>query len=169
MRKLLPTLLATALLGTGALATASAATPDADTTSADRAAARDAARQHFFDTIDSNHDGVISRTEYQAWVDARFAKLDPQGTGSVTAAQVAASPATAARVQKRAEAFVKRYDTSGTGTVTKADFEAKEMARFDSLSGGSDTLTPKQLAAAHHGRHGGRGHGASGANTASGG
>ncbi len=155
MRKLLPTLLATALLGTGALATTSAALAD-NGTATDRAAARDAARQRFFDRIDANHDGVISRAEYHAWVDARFAKLDPQGSGSVNAAQVAASPATTARVQKRAEAFVKRYDASGTGTVTKADFEAKEMARFDRLSGGADTLTPEQLAAARHGR-GGRG------------
>jgi len=167
MRKLLPTLLATALLGAGALAAASAAVAaDANGTAADRAAARDAARQRFFDKIDTNHDGVVSRAEYQAWVDARFAKLDPQGTGSVDAAQIAASPAAAARVQKRAEAFVKRYDTSGSGSVSKADFEAREMARFDRLSGGADTLTPDQLAAARHGRHG---HGAPAATTSSGG
>ncbi len=29
-------------------------------------------RQQFFDKIDTNHDGVISRAEYQAWVDSRF-------------------------------------------------------------------------------------------------
>ena len=31
-------------------------------------------RQRFFDKIDTNHDGVISRAEYQALVDSRFAK-----------------------------------------------------------------------------------------------
>jgi len=104
-------------------------------------------QQHFFDKLDTNHDGVISRAEYQAWVDSRFAKLDTNGDGSVDANEIATSPATAARVQKRAEGFVKRYDQSGTGKVSKADFEAKEMSRFDRLSGGADTLTEQQLAA----------------------
>lgn len=109
-------------------------------------------RQHFFDQIDTNHDGVASRAEYKAWVDSRFAKLDTSGNGNVTAQEIESSPETAARVQKRAEKFIKRYDTGGTGQVTQAEFEAKEMSRFDTLSGGADTLTEAQLAAHRHGR-----------------
>ena len=148
MRKIIPVVFAVSALA--AAGAAIAADPGSDG-SAPAVNARAQWQQHFFDQIDTNHDGVVSRTEYQAWVDSRFAKLDTSGSGSVTAAEIAASPATAARVQKRAEAFVKRYDTSGTGSVTKAEFEAKEMSRFDKLSGGADTLTEAQLSAHRHG------------------
>jgi hypothetical protein len=149
MRKITFLPLAATLLGAGLLAAAGAALaadPSAQP-SGDRAARRAELKQRFFDQIDTNHDGTISRAEYQAWVDARFAKLDTNGDGRVDAQEIESSPVAAERVQKRAEAFVKRYDTSGTGKVDKADFEAKEMARFDRLSGGADTLTPEQLAA----------------------
>lgn len=153
MRKTLSTSLAAALLGAGLLAAAgSTLAADAATDAAATPAGHRAdVRQRFFDQIDTNHDGVISRAEYQAWVDSRYAKLDSNGDGSVDAQEIIASPAVAQRVQARAEGFVKRYDTSGTGKVSRSDFEAKEMARFDRLSGGADTLTADQLAA-HRGR-----------------
>ena len=110
-------------------------------------------RQHFFDKIDTNHDGVISRAEYQAWVDSRFAKLDSNGDGVVDANEVASSQAAAERVQKRADGFVRRYDTTGSGQVSKADFEAKEMQHFDRLSNGADTVTEDQFAAARPSQH----------------
>ena len=130
-----------------AAAAASAATP------APAGAAPDATphgnwRQQFFDKIDTDHDGVITRAEYQSWVDGRFAKLDANGDGNVNADEVATSPIAAERVQKRAEGFVRRYDTSGSGAVSKADFEAKEMQRFDRLSNGADSISEDQFAAA---------------------
>ncbi|MDR2013947.1 MAG: EF-hand domain-containing protein [Rhodanobacter sp.] len=153
MRTFLPTLLGVCALAAATAALAQPATPSA---APDWAAKRAQMQQAFFDKIDTNHDGVISRTEYQAWVDARFAKFDPTGKGSVTAADIAAIAASSGMQEianKRAEAFIKRYDTSGTGSLSKADFEAKEMARFDRLSGGTDTLTPAQLTAAHMQEH----------------
>ena len=149
MRKFIPVLFAVSTLT--AVGAAFAADPPGDGT-APSADARAQWRQHFFDRIDTNHDGVVSRAEYQAWVDSRFAKLDTSGNGIVTAQEIESSPETAARMQKRAEKFIKRYDTSGTGQVTQAQFEAKEMSRFDKLSGGTDTLTEAQLAAHRHGR-----------------
>jgi hypothetical protein len=102
-------------------------------------------QQRFLDQIDTNHDGVVSRAEYQAWFDTRFARLDANGDGHVDANEIAASPQVAQRVQRRADRFVERYDASGSGSVSKADFEAKEMARFDRLSGGSGTVDADQL------------------------
>jgi hypothetical protein len=105
-------------------------------------------RQQFFDKIDTNHDGTISRAEYQAWVDNRFAKLDANGDGVVNADEVASSPMAAERVERRAQGFVKRYDTTGSGEVSRTDFEAKEMQRFDHMSNGADSITEDQFTAA---------------------
>jgi hypothetical protein len=105
-------------------------------------------RQQFFDKIDTNHDGTVSRAEYQAWIDGRFAKLDTNGDGTVNADEVASSPLAAERVEKRAQGFVRRYDTTGSGAVSKADFEAKEMQRFDRLGNGADSITADQFNAA---------------------
>jgi EF hand domain-containing protein len=149
MRKFVLTALTlSSLLAAGA---ASAATPATGTTPATAPApgSRHAEwRQQFFDKIDTNHDGTISRAEYQAWIDSRFAKLDSNGDGTVDADEVASSPMAVERVQKRADGFVKRYDTTGSGQVSKADFEAKEMQRFDRLSNGADTISEEQFDAA---------------------
>jgi hypothetical protein len=148
MRKIISTaflmsaLAATALVAAG---TALAADPPS-TTATTQTSKRAEFRQRFFDQLDTNHDGVVSRAEYQAWVDGRFGKLDSNHDGKVDANEIAHSAATAERVQKRAEGFVKRNGNGGS-TVSKADFEAKAMARFDRLSAGADTLTIDQLAA----------------------
>jgi hypothetical protein len=144
MRKTVLTALTASLLIAGA---ASAATPAAGT--AAPGSKRAEWRQALFERIDANRDGTISRAEYQAWIDGRFAKLDANGDGTVDADEVATSPATAARVQKHAERFVRRYDTSGNGNVTKADFETREMQRFDRLGNGADSITEEQFEAAH--------------------
>ncbi len=157
MRSILSTRLIPALLGACALASAGlalAADPaSSDATQSTRAAKRAEFQQRMFDKIDTNHDGLISRAEYQAFVDARFDKLDTNGNGLVTADEIADSQATRERARKRAEAFVKRNDPSGSGNVSKGDFEAKAMQRFDRMSGGGDTVTAAQFAAqrGHHG------------------
>ena len=112
-------------------------------------------RQQFFEKIDTNHDGTISRAEYQAWVDGRFARLDSNGDGVVNADEVATSPMAAERVERRAQGFVRRYDTAGNGEVSRSDFEAKEMQRFDRMSNGADSVTEDQFtaAASRHFKH----------------
>lgn len=151
MRNFLSTVLAAGALCAAGAATAAPVT-DADIA---RSAKHAEARQRFFERIDTDHDGKISRTEYQAWVDRRFDRLDANHDGSVDANEIAASPAAAERVQERAQRFVERYGSDGSGKVSKADFEAKEMARFDKLGAGADSLTVEQFAA-KRGRHGAR-------------
>jgi len=149
MRKFVTTVFAISAFAAACLA--SAADPATGTSSpADKRAAW---RQAFFDKIDTNHDGTISRAEYQAWVDSRFAKLDSNGDGVVDADEVATSPVAVQRVQQKAERFVQRYDASGNGQVSKADFEAKEMQHFDHLSNGADSITEDQFNAARPFKH----------------
>jgi hypothetical protein len=158
MRKILLSALTLTAFAAAGAAFAQTAAPSGASTAAPAPGSRHAERrQQFFDKIDTNHDGTISRAEYQAWVDSRFDKLDSNGDGSVNADEVATSPVAVNRVQKRAEGFVKRYDTTGSGTVSKSDFEAKEMQRFDRLSGGADSISEAEFDAAGqrmHRRHG---------------
>jgi hypothetical protein len=123
---------------------AAAATPDAAAEGA-RHARRGAMQQHLFERLDTDHDGQVSRAEYKASIGARFDKLDTNGDGSVDADEIARSPATAERTNRRAERFVQRYDESGTGKVTRAEFESKQMARFDRIGDGADSVTQEQL------------------------
>jgi len=109
-------------------------------------------RRQFFDRIDTNHDGTVSRAEYQAWIDGRFARLDSNGDGVVNAGEVATSPMAAERAERHAQRFVRRYDTSGSGEVSRADFEAKEMQRFDRMSHGAGAVTEDEFTAATAGR-----------------
>jgi hypothetical protein len=150
MRNFIPALFA--LTALGAIGSAVAADPAATAPDA-RATRRAEMQQRHFDMLDGNHDGVVSRAEYQAWIDGRFDKLDVNHDGRVDASEIEASPEAAKRVHKRAERFVKRYDPSGSGQVAKADFEARAMQRFDRLGGGADTLTMAQFAAHRHHMH----------------
>ncbi|MGN6520821.1 MAG: hypothetical protein ACTHK2_15480 [Dokdonella sp.] len=140
MRTSTPLLLVLAL----AAGSACAADVPADG-AASRAARRAQFQQRFLDQVDADHDGVVSRAEYRAWIDARFDRLDANGDGRVDADEIAASPQAARRAHKRSERFIARYDTTGTGSVGKADFEAKAMARFDRASGGADTVDAARL------------------------
>lgn len=153
MRKIISILFAPLLCAAyavGATGAAFAADPADDAPASPHAGKRAEFRQHFFDQIDTNHNGVVSRAEYQAWVDSRFDKLDSNHDGHVDANEIAQSAATAERVHKRAERFIKR-NGNGDSTVSKANFEAKAMARFDRLGGGADTLTIDQLGAGRGG------------------
>jgi hypothetical protein len=135
-------LLAAAAIGMAFSAVAGTPDPAVADTRANRRAEM---KQRFFDQIDANHDGRMSRDEYRAWVDSRFDRLDANRDGTVDANEIANSPQARERVQKRAQRFVKRFDASGSGKVSQADFEAKAMARFDRLANGADTISMDQF------------------------
>jgi hypothetical protein len=152
MRPFLPLTFAAA----GLLAAGIAAADPAHSTAADAGGgspAPSARQQRLLDRIDANHDGLVSRAEYQAWIDERFAKFDANGDGRVDAEEIERAPETARRVQQRAERFVRRFDRSGTGSVSRADFETARMQRFDRLGGGADAVPAGRLLARGHGRH----------------
>lgn len=155
MRILIPAVAMAACLGTGLVSAAGSAT-SADAPHKARAQHHAAMGQRLFDRIDADRDGTISRAEYQAWVDQRFARLDPDGKGQVDAGDIANSPAVREKAQHRAERLIARYDRSGSGTLTRADFEAREMERFDRLAAGGDSIDRAafQAAKARHGKRG---------------
>ncbi|HET9189535.1 MAG TPA: EF-hand domain-containing protein, partial [Rudaea sp.] len=99
---------------------------------------------------DTNGDGRISLDEYLAAATKRFQSIDTQNKGSITAADIVASPQTVQRDQKMAQRFVARMDKAGNGYVSKDEFLAaasNRFARMDSAGTGQVTLAQFEAAA----------------------
>jgi len=113
---------------------------------------------HILEQMDTNRDGRISLDEYVAAAGARYKSIDTQNKGGIDAADIASSPAAVARIDHRAESFVKRLDTAGNGFVTKDEYLAAAQNRFARMdSNGDGKLTPDELASSrenHGGKHG---------------
>jgi len=112
--------------------------------------------QRVFDKLDTNHDGVVTLDEYVAAARARFAALDPQNTGKVTAAEIAASPRAEAHAQHAAAHLVKAMDTNGDGVVTLDEYLAAAKKRFSRLDKNGDGFIDADELPAHHWASGGK-------------
>jgi len=136
MRKFL---LAAALAGTAMSATAFAqTTPDTP-----RAPGRGLARS------DSDGDGRVSKAEYLARADERFARMDKNGDGQLTPDEMAprreapapaagtdASPAPAGGGMM--SRMFERLDTNHDGKVSREEYRAQAAERFDRMDTNHD-------------------------------
>lgn len=104
--------------------------------------------QHMLKAMDANGDGRISLDEYVAAATKRFQSIDTQNKGSITAADIAASPAVARRNQKMAQRLFDKLDANHDGVVTRDEYLAAAAARFDALdTAHSGKLTAQEIAA----------------------
>ena len=91
---------------------------------------------------DTNHDGVITKAEAVAEADARFARLDTDGNGQVTAPEMQARrDAMRERMQERRKARADKMGQRKLGTdgiMTKAEAEARATKRFDKMDANHD-------------------------------
>ena len=106
-----------------------------------------------FDRLDTNHDGVITKEEFQADVAARFARLDTNHDGKVSPEERAAArpgggggrgmagDMTLADIQAQAERRFDRLDTNHDGKIDQAEFAAMRtrMERRGPPPGGSES------------------------------
>lgn len=95
--------------------------------------------------VDTNGDGLISKAENRAMVEARFARMDADKDGSVEAGEgrkgmgkgkwkrgaERRGPGGPARAMKKA-------DTNGDGAISKAEFDAQSAERFAKLDTNKD-------------------------------
>lgn len=112
--------------------------------------------QRAFDKLDTNHDGVVTQDEYLAAANARFAALDPQNSGKVTAAEIATSPRAEAHAQRAAAHRVKAMDTNGDGVVTLDEYLAAAKKRFSRMDKNGDGFIDADELPAHHWASGGK-------------
>lgn len=134
---------ATALLALAALAGAAERRPPADTNKdgaldfAEMQARRSDLTIEHFNAMDKDHNGQVTREEMraagqermQARAAERFKKLDANGDGGVTQAEI-----DAARKQGEAERF-KRLDTNSDGKLSQAEMEAGRQAMMGDRRG----------------------------------
>lgn len=85
---------------------------------------------------DANQDGVITRDEMLAAERTRFAALDTDKDGKLSAAE--RQEAGGRRGGRVASAMLGRSDTDGDGFVTRAEAEAAAGKRFGMLDGNGD-------------------------------
>ncbi|HVY99814.1 MAG TPA: EF-hand domain-containing protein [Dongiaceae bacterium] len=116
--------------------------PAADASRGDRMA------QHILARVDTDHDGKISKVEFDAESATLFKRLDKNSDGKIAADEVPARHWGARGPQ------FGMMDTDKDGKVTKAEFTAAEDRMFQKLDANGDgVITRDEMQAAHH-RHG---------------
>ncbi|RZT56182.1 EF hand domain-containing protein [Sphingomonas sp. BK036] len=103
---------------------------------------------------DANRDGVATRAEAIAQADARFAQMDTDRDGRVTAGEMRAYR-TALHDRMVAsgrdvpvpppggakhDGMGRRMDPNGDGSVTREEFEARALKRFDRIDANHDGM-----------------------------
>lgn len=108
----------------------------AQSNDAPAAAAHPSPFAHMLKKMDNDGDGKISSAEFQAAATARFNAIDTQGSGKITAEQIANSKAAKERGEKFAEHEVKKIGSDGA--ITKDQYLAAAQARFAKLDKNGD-------------------------------
>jgi Ca2+-binding EF-hand superfamily protein len=109
---------------------------------------------HGFAEVDANHDGKLTREEFQAHQEQLWSEADSNKDGAVTLEEV--QQARARRAEKRVTERFQKLDVNHDGRVTQqeaAHMPAKRYARLDVNTDGALTLDEFK-AARGMGRHG---------------
>ncbi len=117
---------------------------------------------------DANHDGIATRAEAIAQADARFAQMDTDHDGRVSGGEMQAYRAALhdrmvasgrdvpvpAPGGRKHDGMGRRMDPNGDGSVTREEFEARALKRFDRIDANHDgTIDATERANAAEMRH----------------
>lgn len=114
-----------------------------------------------FDRLDVNGDGRLDEADRTARQQARFDRMDTNSDGQLSFEEFTARPERAQRGEQRAERanwrgrrgggmhMMRMAGAKADGPVTKADFVAAALARFDRMDANGDgTVTAEERRAA---------------------
>lgn len=79
-------------------------------------------------------DATVTRADAQKAADERFDKIDADHDGAITAEEMAATP----EGQRRRRPGLGRADADGDGKITKAEYEAGAIRRFEMADANKD-------------------------------
>ncbi len=103
--------------------------------------------------LDTDGDGRVTRAEYNIQSATRFAGMDANRDGTVDATEMAAMPGGG----RMAGRMGGRADADGSGTLTRAEFDAQAGQRFARMDmNGDDVIDAAELKARPMGRGGAR-------------
>ena len=107
--------------------------------------------QHMLKKMDANGDGKVSLDEYLAAATNRFHSIDAQIKGSITAADIAASPQMQRHEQRTAQRMLRHMGASaGSDSVTLDQFLAAAKSRFAKIDANGDGFIDTNEAAYRH-------------------
>lgn len=97
-----------------------------------------------FKLADTNHDGNVGRSEWEAHMKARFAGYDKNHDGRLDAAEVAGLVASMGQTADMTPGqFIKSVDKDGDGQVSEAEYVGRGMGRFDAWDTSKDGVLSK--------------------------
>lgn len=91
-----------------------------------------------FDGADANHDGIVTRAEFIASRNDRFAKLDRNGDGAVSKADFGRLAKFKPEAADRLGAMIAQMDANGDGRVTQAELAVAPAPIFDRVDANHD-------------------------------
>lgn len=98
---------------------------------------------YLFNKFDGNEDGQITETEYMAFIDERFVKMDTDKNGTITKEDLYNSRFYTF-LPELAEAVFRDSDTDGDGLITKDEMIKAEEIRFAQMDLNGDGLLTKK-------------------------
>lgn len=84
-----------------------------------------------FDKADSNHDGVITRSEFVTARNANFSRMDRNNDGVISNADFARLASFRPQMAEQFETVIARADTNGDGKVTRGEFQVAPIPLFE--------------------------------------
>jgi Ca2+-binding EF-hand superfamily protein len=105
-----------------------------------------------FDSADENHDGVITRTEFQDTRMRLFIRLDHNGDGYIDKSDASGGPLRRRKFEQIISGVVGRMDKDGDGRVSREEFQNAPALMFDRVDTNHDGAIDAQELAAFHAR-----------------